>query len=123
MDIYFLGLAGFFGALAVGLGAFGSHALRARLPTDLLRTFETGVAYQVYHAQALLGVSLLVPRFSSGLLDVAGWLFVIGILLFSGSLYLLVLTKTRAFGAVTPFGGVAFILGWLALFLVPWFQS
>jgi uncharacterized membrane protein YgdD (TMEM256/DUF423 family) len=122
VDIYFLALAGLFGALAVGLGAFGSHALRARLPTDMLRTFETGVAYQMYHALALVGVSLLVPRFSSSLLAAAGWLFVIGILLFSGSLYLLVFTKSRAFGAITPFGGVAFVLGWLVLFLVPWFQ-
>jgi uncharacterized membrane protein YgdD (TMEM256/DUF423 family) len=120
VDTYFLELAAIFGALAVALGAFGSHALRARLSADLLRTFETGVAYQMYHALALIGVGLLVQRFGSGLLSVAGWLFVVGILLFSGSLYMLAATRIRLFGMVTPFGGIAFILGWLTLFLVPW---
>ncbi len=104
----------------VALGAFGSHALRSRLPVDQLRTFETGVAYQMYHALALIGVGLMVQRFGSGLLNVAGWLFVIGILLFSGSLNMLAATRIRLFGIVTPFGGIAFILGWLAFFLVPW---
>ncbi len=120
METYFLELGGLFGALAVALGAFGSHALRARLPADQLRTFETGITYQMYHALALVGVGLMVERFGSMLLSVAGWLYVIGILLFSGSLYMLAATRIRLFGIVTPFGGVAFVLGWLALFLVPW---
>jgi uncharacterized membrane protein YgdD (TMEM256/DUF423 family) len=120
VETYFLGLAGIFGGLAVALGAFGSHALRSRLPADQLRVFETGVAYQMYHALALIGVGLMVQRFGTGLLSVAGGLFVVGILLFSGSLYMLAATRIRMFGAVTPFGGIAFILGWLALFLVPW---
>ncbi len=120
MESYFLELGGLFGALAVALGAFGSHALRARLPADQLRTFETGVTYQMYHALALVGVGLMVERFGSMLLSVAGWLYVIGILLFSGSLYMLAATRIRLFGIVTPFGGVAFVLGWLAVFLVPW---
>ncbi len=123
MDAVFLTLGALFGALGVGLGAFGSHALRSRLPGDLQRTFETGVTYQMYHALALVGVSLLSPRLGSGLPAAAGWLFIVGVLLFSGSLYLLVFTKTRAFGAITPFGGVAFILGWLALCLAPWIQA
>lgn len=118
--MFFFELAGILGGLAVALGAFGSHALRSRLPAEHLRIFETGVSYQMYHALALIGVGLMVPRFGSGLLSVAGWLFVVGILLFSGSLYMLSATRIRVFAAVTPFGGIAFVLGWLMLFLVPW---
>ncbi len=120
MEPIFLDLAAAFGALAVALGAFASHAMRARLPADHLRTFETAVTYQMYHALALMGVGLMVERFGSVLLSLAGWLFVVGILLFAGSLYMLAATRIRLFGMVTPFGGIAFIVGWLALFLVPW---
>ncbi len=119
METYFLELGALFGAFAVGLGAFGSHALRARLPADQMRIFETGVTYQMYHALGLLAVGLMAQRFGSGLLSIAGWLFVVGILLFSGSLYMLAATRIRLFGIVTPFGGVAFVLGWLSLLLVP----
>ncbi len=106
------------GGLAVALGAFGAHALRARLTPELLTTFETGVRYQMYHALALLAVALAMTRVpASGLLGAAGWLFVAGTLLFSGSLYLLCLTGRRWLGAVTPFGGLAFIAGWVCLAL------
>jgi uncharacterized membrane protein YgdD (TMEM256/DUF423 family) len=106
------------GGLAVALGAFGAHALKARLTSERLATFETGVRYQMYHALALLAVALALTRVpASSLLSVAGWLFVIGTLLFSGSLYLLCFTDKRWLGAITPFGGLAFIAGWVCLAL------
>jgi uncharacterized membrane protein YgdD (TMEM256/DUF423 family) len=118
MDRVFLVLAAVSGMLAVAAGAFGAHALRERLSADLLGTFQTAATYQMYHALALLGVGILLTRFStdgSAWLTAAGWLFVAGTLLFSGSLYALALTETRWLGAITPLGGVAFLLGWLAL--------
>jgi uncharacterized membrane protein YgdD (TMEM256/DUF423 family) len=100
-------------ALGVAAGAFGAHALRARLgPSDLV-TFETAVRYQMYHALALLLTGLLIDRGVS--VGASGWLFLAGIVLFSGSLYLLTLGGLRWMGAVTPLGGIAFILGWLLL--------
>lgn len=104
-----------FALLAVGAGAFGAHALRARLPADLLAVFETGARYQMYHALALLAVSWAAARWPGTAVVAAGWLFVAGILLFSGSLYLLSLTGVRWLGAITPLGGVAFLGGWLLL--------
>ncbi len=102
----------------MALGAFGAHALKARMTPDLLTTFETGVRYQMYHALAMLAVALAMTRVSAvGLLNAAGWLFVVGTLLFSGSLYLLCFTHKRWLGAITPFGGLAFIAGWLCLAL------
>jgi len=102
-------------AIAVAAGAFGAHALRSRVAPELLAVFETGVRYQMYHALALvaLGASPLPGRS----LTLTRWCFVAGTLLFSGSLYLLVLTGTRWWGAVTPIGGVAFIVGWCCLAL------
>lgn len=101
--------------LAVAAGAFGAHALRARLPADLLAAFETGARYQLYHALGLLAVALLLGRWPHSLLRAAGWLFLAGTVAFSGSLYLLSLTGARWWGAVTPLGGVLLLLGWLAL--------
>lgn len=95
---------------AVSLGAFAAHGLKSRLPPDLLAAFETGVRYHVYHALALFVVAWTR---SPG----AGWCFLAGIVLFSGSLYALALTGIRAFGAVTPLGGLAFLGGWLLLAL------
>ncbi len=116
MDRLSLILGSLFAGLAVALGAFGAHALRDRLDADLLNTFETAVRYQMYHALGLLAVGLVLARFSSSaFIPLSGWLFVAGIVLFSGSLYLLCFTGARWLGAVTPFGGVAFILGWLLL--------
>ncbi len=102
-------------ALAVGAGAFGAHALGDTVSPARLATFETAVRYEMVHALALLLVGVLVERWSDARLRWAGWLFLAGTVLFSGSLYLLVLTDTPWLGAVTPLGGVAFIAGWLLL--------
>jgi uncharacterized membrane protein YgdD (TMEM256/DUF423 family) len=108
----------FFGFCAVGAGAFGAHALRARLEPSLLAAFETGARYQIYHALALLGVALLLR---SGVVgrpaQLAGWLFAAGIVLFSGSLYALALSGVRVLGAITPLGGLCFLAGWCMLAL------
>lgn len=111
----FLALGALSGFLAVAAGAFGAHALRARLAPELLAIFETGARYQMYHALALLAVAWLASAAPSRWVDAAGWLFVLGTLLFSGSLYLLALTGQHWLGAVTPLGGVAFLAGWLSL--------
>ncbi|MBI3965622.1 MAG: DUF423 domain-containing protein, partial [Chloroflexi bacterium] len=97
-----------------------AHGLRGRLSPDMLNTFEVGVRYQMYHALALLAVAWATTRFPSGLTVWAGWLFVAGTLIFSGSLYLLSLTGIRWLGAITPIGGVAFLAGWLCLILAAW---
>lgn len=121
MDRTFFVLASLLGALGVALGAFGAHALAARVPADLLGTFETGVRYHMYHAIALFAVVLAMVRWpDSNLPSIAGWLFVAGILIFSGSLYVLVFTGQRWLGAVTPIGGVAFISGWILLAVAAW---
>jgi uncharacterized membrane protein YgdD (TMEM256/DUF423 family) len=111
----FLLLGAASGFIAVATGAFGAHGLRARLSPELLATFETGARYQMYHALALVLVGLLAARTPSGLLTGSGWFFAAGTLLFSGSLYLLALTGVRAFGAVTPVGGLCFLVGWALL--------
>lgn len=103
--------------LAVILGAFGAHGLRARIEPALLEVFETGVRYQMYHALALLVVGLAAGRRNNPLTTTAGWLFLAGIAVFSGSLYLMTLTGARWLGAITPLGGVAFIAGWACLAL------
>jgi uncharacterized membrane protein YgdD (TMEM256/DUF423 family) len=123
MDRLFISLGAISAFVAVAAGAFGAHALRERLSASLLDTFQTGATYQMYHALALVGVGLLLARFSvegSPWLSAAGWLFVAGTVLFSGSLYALALTDTRWLGAITPLGGVAFLLGWLALAIGVW---
>lgn len=98
--------------LAVALGAFGAHALRARLSPEDLAIFETGVRYQMYHALALFAVAWAASQWPGTAVNAAGWMFIVGVLIFSGSLYALVLTDTRWLGAVTPVGGVVLILGW-----------
>jgi uncharacterized membrane protein YgdD (TMEM256/DUF423 family) len=98
--------------VGVALGAFGAHALSSRVAPADLATFETGVRYQMYHALALIGLGALRRGRPSRWFDRAGVLFAIGIVIFSGSLYVLVLTNTRWLGAVTPLGGVAFLAGW-----------
>jgi uncharacterized membrane protein YgdD (TMEM256/DUF423 family) len=113
-------LGSFLGALAVAAGAFGAHGLRARVNPEMLAVFETGVRYHLVHALALLAVGWASTRWTSAAIRAAGWLFVAGILVFSGSLYVLTLTGIRAFGAITPFGGVAFIAGWLLLAWGAW---
>ncbi len=98
--------------LAVALGAFGAHALAERVTPERLETFKTGVLYHMVHALALLAVSWASTQWPGWSVQAAGYLFLTGIVLFSGSLYLLVLTDTRWLGAITPLGGVAFIVGW-----------
>ena len=105
-------LACLFGFTAVAAGAFGAHALKDRLPADLLAVFETGARYQMVHALALLFVASVGGAGGARAVRAAGWLFVAGMVVFSGSLYLLALTGVRAWGAVTPLGGVAFLAGW-----------
>lgn len=117
MDRLFFGLGAASAFIAVAAGAFGAHALRARLSPDLLATFETGARYQMYHALALLAAAWATTRWPGSLIQWAGWLFVIGTVLFSGSLYALALSGVRWLGAVTPFGGVAFLGGWVCLVL------
>ncbi len=104
------------GFLAVAFGAFGAHGLQARLSVELMATFQTAVQYHFYHALALLGVALLSLQFPTAALPRAsGYLFLAGIVLFSGSLYVLALTGIRWLGAITPIGGLAFLAGWLCL--------
>ena len=122
MDKIFVILGGISGFFAVAAGAFGAHALRQRLPADMLSVFETGARYQMYHALALLAVAWAATYCPGSSIQLAGWCFVIGTVLFSGSLYLLAFTDTRIIGAVTPVGGLAFLLGWLALAWSAWKQ-
>ena len=113
---HFILLGAINGLLAVAFGAFAAHALKNVLSAGLLDVFQTGVEYQALHGLALLAVGL-IGQHADGIrtLKVAGWAFATGILLFSGSLYLLALTDARWLGAITPFGGSAFLLGWGAL--------
>ena len=120
MDRLFFGLGALSAGLAVALGAFATHGLRSRVSAEALATFETGARYHMYHALALLAVAWACARWPSAWTSAAGWLFVAGTLLFSGSLYLLAVTGVRALGAITPLGGLAFILGWLALAWAAW---
>jgi uncharacterized membrane protein YgdD (TMEM256/DUF423 family) len=115
MDRTFLLLGSIAGALAVAVGAFGAHALRGRVGEEMLNTFEIGARYQMYHALALLAVAWVSSRWPGPAVSTAGWLFVAGIVLFSGSLYLLALTGQRWLGAVTPLGGLCFLGGWILL--------
>jgi uncharacterized membrane protein YgdD (TMEM256/DUF423 family) len=101
--------------LGVALGAFGAHALRGRLAEDMLAVFETGIRYHFYHALGLFVVAWLSESHPSGWVNGAGWCFLVGIVIFSGSLYILSMSGVRWWGAVTPIGGVAFLAGWLAL--------
>jgi len=119
-DRVFFSIGAVFGALGVAAGAFGAHGLKGWVSPELLAVFETGVRYHLVHALALLAVAWASTRWTSAAIRAAGWLFVAGILVFSGSLYVLTLTGIRALGAITPFGGVAFIGGWLLLAWGAW---
>ena len=112
---FVLGAASAF--VSVAAGAFGAHALRGRLSSELLSVFETAARYQMYHALALIAAAWAVVRWPGPLSEWAGWLFVGGTLLFSGSLYALALSGVRWLGAITPLGGIAFLAGWICLAL------
>jgi uncharacterized membrane protein YgdD (TMEM256/DUF423 family) len=116
----FLMLAAFFGFTGVALGAFAAHGLKNRLSAEYLAIFHTGVTYQLVHTLALLAVALLATQIPGRLMTWAGVSFAVGILLFSGSLYLLTLTGVSKLGIVTPFGGLAFLVGWVCLGLAAW---
>ena len=119
-DRLFLLLGSLSGLAGVALGAFAAHGLRARLSAEMLDIFEVGVRYQMYHALGLVAVALAFGRWPRPEFLVAGWAFVVGTLVFSGSLYVLSLSGIRWLGAVTPIGGLAFLLGWLGLAWGAW---
>ena len=125
----FLYTATLLGALSVALGAFGAHGLKKLVPAETIGTFETGVRYQFYHVFALLAVAILFERFSGDWLRYAGICFIIGIILFSGSLYILTVLKATntvglsGIGAITPFGGLFLIAGWVCMFVGIFRQS
>jgi len=112
----FLLVGSLVGFLGVAAGAFGAHGLRGRLSPDMLAVFETAVRYQMYHVFALLITAVVIGRVGDArLLTIAGWSFITGIVLFSGSLYALALTRISSLGAITPLGGLAFLVGWACL--------
>lgn len=115
MSRQFVWLGAVFAALSVAAGAFGAHSLKSIIPADMLAVFETAVRYQMYHALALLIVGGMFKHLPEQNIRVSGWCFVAGIVLFSGSLYVIALTGTRWVGAITPLGGAAFLAGWIAL--------
>jgi len=120
MDRVFFLIGALSAFAGVAAGAFGAHGLKERLSADMLAVFETGVRYQMYHALALLATGWAADRWPGALTSAAGWLFVAGTVVFSGSLYLLSLTGQRWLGAVTPLGGLAFLAGWLCLAVACW---
>lgn len=101
--------------LTVAIGAFAAHGLKTKLPVDMLTVFETGVRYQAYHSLALFAVAWLAEKSPGAATTGAGWLFMIGIVVFSGSLYVLSVTGLRWLGAITPLGGLCFLAGWACL--------
>jgi uncharacterized membrane protein YgdD (TMEM256/DUF423 family) len=114
MNVWLL-IAAINGFLAVAAGAFGAHGLQSRLDAHSLEVFETGARYQMYHALAMGLAALAMRGAAVGAAQAAAAFFLVGVVLFSGSLYVLALTGIRGFGIVTPFGGLAFLIGWGAL--------
>ncbi|MFP4597408.1 MAG: DUF423 domain-containing protein [Persicimonas sp.] len=113
----FIALASLLGLIGVAAGAFGAHALEARLDADMLDVWETAAKYQMYHALALIAAGWLVGQTQSGWATAAGWAFFAGTLIFSGTLYVLALTGIKWLGAITPLGGTALIVGWFCCFM------
>ncbi|MCD7034738.1 DUF423 domain-containing protein [Metabacillus sp. GX 13764] len=104
--------------LAVALGAFGAHGLEGKIPEKYLKIWQTGVQYQMFHAAGLFVIALLLNKLpQAGILNWSGWLMVAGIILFSGSLYILSLTQVGVLGAITPLGGVAFLAAWVLIII------
>ena len=117
MQRIFFSLGAGFALLSVAIGAFAAHALKTKLSTEMLAIFEIGARYQMYHALGLIVIAWAFSQWNSQLVLAAGWLFVAGIAIFSGSLYALSLTGIRQLGMITPIGGLAFIIGWFLLVL------
>ena len=115
MDRFFFSAGAVAAFIAVALGAFGAHSLKSKISAEMLEIFEVGVRYQMYHALALLAVAWAITRWPEVNLNSAGWCFIAGIVIFSGSLYLLSFTGARWLGAITPIGGLAFLVGWAIL--------
>jgi uncharacterized membrane protein YgdD (TMEM256/DUF423 family) len=115
MERIFFAIGAVSAFISVAAGAFGAHGLRNRLGPEMLSVFEVGARYQMYHALALMAAAWAVSKWPGSMAAASGWCFVAGTLLFSGSLYLLSLTGLKWLGAVTPFGGLAFLAGWLCL--------
>jgi uncharacterized membrane protein YgdD (TMEM256/DUF423 family) len=112
----FLIIAAINAFLAVALGAFGAHGLEGKIPEKYLETWKTGVTYQMFHTIGLFVIALIADKLSqAGIIVTAGWVMLVGIILFSGSLYVLSLTQIKVLGAITPFGGIAFLAAWLML--------
>ena len=120
MDRLFFTLGSVSAFLGVALGAFAAHALKGSVTPELLVIFETGVRYQMVHALALLAVGWAATQWPGKLVNAGGWLFVVGTVIFSGSLYALSLSGARWLGAITPVGGLALLAGWLCLAWAPW---
>jgi uncharacterized membrane protein YgdD (TMEM256/DUF423 family) len=120
VDRVFAGVGALSALVAVAAGAFGAHLLRGRLPPDLLAVFETAARYEMYHALGLFAVAWAAAQWPGAAVRAAGWLFVAGTVVFSGSLYVLSLTGARWLGAVTPLGGLLFLGGWIALAIGIW---
>lgn len=118
LSIFAAAVSGF---LAVGLGAFGAHGLKDRLGPDLMAVYQTAVQYHFFHTLALLAVGLMIQQgWQHPALKVSAWLFALGIVVFSGSLYALAITNIRVLGAITPIGGVMFLIAWLCLAVAAW---
>ncbi len=115
MSSNWFGIGAIAAAVGVALGAFGAHGLKTRVEPDMLAVFETGVRYHMIHALGLLAVGWAAARWPGSLTTAAGWLFLAGIVVFSGSLYTMTLTGAKWLGAITPLGGLSFILGWILL--------
>lgn len=121
MERLFFSLASLLGALGVALGAFGAHAMRGRVAEEMLANYQTGIRYHFYHTLALFAVVIAIQRWpNSNLAVIAGWLFIIGVVIFSGSLYVMTFTGLRWLGAITPIGGVSLIAAWICLLLTAW---
>ncbi|CAH0127542.1 MULTISPECIES: DUF423 domain-containing protein [Bacillales] len=105
------------GFIAVALGAFGAHGLEGKIPDKYLETWQTAVQYQMFHAVGLLVIGLLAGKISSPLINWSGWLMLIGIILFSGSLFVLSVTQIKVLGAITPLGGVSFLVAWVLMII------
>ncbi|MBE9054480.1 MULTISPECIES: DUF423 domain-containing protein [Sphaerospermopsis] len=117
MTQIFLTIAAIFGGLSVAAGAFGAHALREKVSERMLEIFDTGARYQMYHALALFLVAILISRFETPPITLlfSGWLFIIGVVIFSGSLYAITFSGIKSLGAIAPLGGVSLMAGWGAL--------